>query len=462
MADQTLRNLLENNPEYLAVMQRYEQRHENALSFMTSAEFWQEELNKIKDYIKPLEIKVGGDFVMGRGFDFTKYQQYAYDWLRAGDNWPIKNIIGNAASEYKSIFGANNHDAALFDTSIFLSLQRGAAYLMYEKFLKDKLKSPTSVSLGDPGISYSVYDLLKLLQRNKPDNGLVYEIHDPQKMGPGESLDEFKQRSGAYYKAFLNPGFVDHNASHSISFAAIICNVWYFAEDVGSNTYLGTGPTSVLDMRKFCSETSLGILYVERDFTEWKNELLGNHQRKETLPDTRDVKGIYEEINRRIKLTGNEFIRHLNDFKTQNETGCRSYFLAGLSTHSDLIATGESENRIGRTDMLVIDNKSNHRFIYEFKIYKETSDINKGLEQIIFQYPTQEDHYNGLVILSRKKADFAKTLGLILERVRKSNIEIIRSSQLPDDPRTIEIEYKSPRNSAQLCVLTIFAFDLQE
>ncbi len=57
MYEETLRDLLKNNEEYDAIIARYNQKHENALSFMTSAEFWQEELNKIKDYIKPIEVK---------------------------------------------------------------------------------------------------------------------------------------------------------------------------------------------------------------------------------------------------------------------------------------------------------------------------------------------------------------------------------------------------------------------
>lgn len=461
MYEETLRDLLKNNEEYDAIIVRYNQKHENALSFMTSAEFWQEELNKIKDYIKPIEVKmIGGDFILSKGFNFTTYQQYAYEWLKSGEDWSIKNILGNAKNTYEAITGRAID--SLFNASIIVSLKRGAAYLRYEKFLKDKLTLPNAITIGDPGITYSVYDLLGLLRKKSPDNKLIYEVHDPKQMG-GESLKEFRDRSRSFYRAFMNPGYVDMQASNDISYAAKIGGIWYFAESIGSNTYLGTGPTGVLEMREYCAENDIGILYIERNFLEWKNELLGNVKRQETTLDkTIDVKFVYEEINRKIKLVGNEFVRHLNDLNSLSETGCRSVFLSGLSTHSELFATGESENRIGRTDMLVIDKRINYRYIYEFKIYKETSDINNGLQQIIFQYPTQEDNHNGLVILSRKKADLAKTLQLIYERVNKSGITITQTGTLADDSRTIQIQYENPRNSVQVSMLTIFVFDLQQ
>jgi hypothetical protein len=262
----------------------------------------------------------------------------------------------------------------------------------------------------------------------------------------------------------MNRSAVDLRASCNISFAARINGIWYFAEEVGSNTYLGTGPTSVLDVRKHCTDNGISILYVEKNFEDWKNELLGNVKRNErnNKEATVDVITIYEEINRKMKLVGNQLMRSLRTANKLSETMFRDFFLGGLSTHTGLWATGESENRKGRTDILVLDKRINERFIYEFKIYKQTKDINDGLQQIIFQYPTQNDNHNGLVILSRKTSDFAKTMSLIKQRLEETKIEIVNLSNIAEDPATILVEYIHPRNSELVSRLSIFVFDFQQ
>jgi hypothetical protein len=467
----TIRSLLDNNPEYGKLIVRYEEKLANAVTIMTDAEFWQEELDRIKEFLKPMVISVGGDFVKGREFNFTLYDKLAFDWIKAGDNWPLSSIFANAKQDYESKLGriANENE---FNEGLLYALNKGASMVLYEKFLKENLRQRQdsgltgnqTVYLGMPGESYSVYDLIKLLDKNGSDDNMLFEIHDPGGMQAGGASEEFVRRSTPYYISFINPGVVDQQTSTIISYAARIKGLWYFSEDSGSNHYLGTGPTSVLDIRKFCSEKAIRILYTEKSFDQWLKELLGNTVReKEIVPKAGgDRTIIYEKINRILKLTGNSFCRSLNTAKKQDENGCRDYFVGGLSSHPEMISLAEAQNRQGRTDILVIDKENDYRFIYEFKIYKETSDINKGLDQIINQYPTQIDRHNGLVILNRKKGDINKLIELIDERVAKTDIEISTRGQLAEDRHTRQVIYKHPRDSEVECVLTIFVFDIQE
>lgn len=73
-----------------------------------------------------------------------------------------------------------------------------------------------------------------------------------------EPNPEFVNRSRPFYNAFINSGFVDRWACENISYAVQIDNVWYFASNTGSNTYLGGGPTSTLKIREYCYKKTAG------------------------------------------------------------------------------------------------------------------------------------------------------------------------------------------------------------
>lgn len=462
----TLSSLLHNNAEYEAIIQRYDQKMDIARLILTESEFWQEELDRIKsEFIIPLEITIFGDFRKGAEFNFTSHVKMAYDWIKRGEDWSIQQIQNNALQDYTNKFFRTPTDITLFHHSILVSLRRGVGYAMYEKFLKDKIKDKVNrlVHIGTPGISYSVYDLIDMLKAKGNDLRLIYEIHDPSLMEQMEPFEGFVERSRSFYSAFVNPNMVDQNRSGQISFAAKIDKTWYFAEDVGSNDYLGTGPTSVLNMREYAYENNLKIMYVEKSFALWKTELLENIEREQESRNEIVIDRVvdYQKINRLIKLAGNEFAAHLKTANGLNENDCRNSFLVGLSTHEEYKVFAEAENRIGRTDMIVLNTKYKHRFIYEFKIHKQNKDIDDGLHQIIEQYPTLTDTHNGLILLNRKKTDVAIIMNYIRTKLLTYNIKPSLQGNVADDLYTLQVTYPHPRDSRNECMLTIFVFDIQ-
>jgi len=461
-----LTGLLNNNPEYYAIIQRYDQKIAVAGLILTESEFWQEELDRIKsEFIKPIEITVFGDFKKGAEFNFTDYVKKAYDWIKRGEDWSLQQIQDSALADYTGKFSNRSFDKFMFHTSILISLRKGVGYALYEKFLKDKIREKANrlVHLGTPGVSYSVYELIELLKIKGCELGYIYEIHDPTRMEKSEPFSGFVERTKNYYSAFVNPSMVDVCRSNQISFAVKIDHVWYFAEDVGSNNYLGTGPTSIIDMRKYAYENGINIMYVEKQFDEWKTALLENIESEQmsTGETIIDKKTAYQKINRLIKLAGNELTKYLGTASGLGENDCRNYFIAGLITHAEYDVSAEAENRIGRTDMIVLNKKFNYRFIYEFKIHKQNKDIDDGLQQIINQYSTLTDTHNGLVVLNRKQGDVARIMNYIQTKLSVFAISSFTQSLVEDDLYTLQVTYPHPRDSRNECMLTIFVFDIQ-
>jgi len=113
------------------------------------------------------------------------------------------------------------------------------------------------INLGIKGDSSSVSILISILENNKCDGNILYEIHNQVFKDSKNPNEEFVKRSEKFYSIFVNQFFVDQWASDEISYAVKIDNVWYFAIDTGSNTYLGTGPTSTLRIREFCYNNNI-------------------------------------------------------------------------------------------------------------------------------------------------------------------------------------------------------------
>jgi hypothetical protein len=322
--------------------------------------------------------------------------------------------------------------------------------------------STSTIKLGTAGDSTSVYELIILLDNKGCDGNLIYEVHNQSTTANNEPHPEFINRSKPFYGAFVNPGFVDQWASNDISYAAKIADIWYFAYNTGSNTYLGSGPTSTLKIREFCFHKRIKILYVEDSFKNWIDILFKKEVTESPEKEIRTLAQSYKEINLIIKLCGDGISKINLTVNKLSEPNFRDLFLAAMYSHREkYIAEGEAINKEGRTDLMIYDTQltSQPPFIYEFKIHKENNDITDGLNQITKQYATVNNKFNGLVLINKKKCDLSEILNTIEDLLSKTDLIIDRIE--PSSDHIIIVHHKHLLNKTISCILTIFLFDIQ-
>lgn len=319
-----------------------------------------------------------------------------------------------------------------------------------------------TITLGIRGDSSSVYELKKILSIKGCDGGLIYEIHNQLGDDDLTPNEEFKNRSKEFYKIFINPSLVDEWACNDISYAAKIDGVWFFAKDTGSNTYLGTGPTSTLNMREYCFNNNIKILYIENSFEKWVKELF-NIAIVDLEKNDLNVNGSssYKSLNSIIKRLGDGVTQTIKTASKLSENNFRDLFLCGLQTHPTFNVTAESNFRKGRTDLLICDRQLDIPFIYEFKIHNGNKDIEGGIQQIIKQYPTPRNKYNGLIFINRKKINLATLQSNIESSLHNNFIQIDEIIKTPDEQKII-VKHKHFRQDSINCILTIYVFDIQE
>jgi hypothetical protein len=314
------------------------------------------------------------------------------------------------------------------------------------------------INLG-AGISASVYSLIKILGGKNPDGGIVYEIHDH--LGPGSADPEFVNRTKEYYTAFIDNYLVDQWASNNISYVAKVDSTWFVAEHIGANTYVGTGPTSVIAMRKYCFEKRIKILYIEDALQDWLDETFGRKNITAPSKDCLTEIESYQKVNQIIQRCGDGIARIIKTAQKLIETNYRDHFLAAIHSHVDLIAEAEPLNRIGFTDLKIIPRNIDTTFVYEFKIFHNIKSVRDGLQQITDQYLTTQNKLNGLVFINTAKRDVFKIKQSIITVAESIGLQILPGTLDNPEP-VITARHVLNRDSSIECTLTIFVFDIQQ
>jgi hypothetical protein len=171
----------------------------------------------------------------------------------------------------------------------------------------------------------------------------------------------------------------------------------------------------------------------------------------ETISEISD--NAYFQILDYILLLGKNIENYTELKHNFNEERSRDYFLPFLNTVSNNhTATGETFNKIGKTDILIQDNEGNNVFIAECKIWHGQAQIQEAINQLLERYISWRDEKSALIIFNKDVRNFTDVisnakvaveshpnyLSFIAERSETSFSYILKHPE--DDKKTIKFE----------------------
>jgi len=129
--------------------------------------------------------------------------------------------------------------------------------------------------------------------------------------------------------------------------------------------------------------------------------------------------GTYRKIIELIYLFGKN-MEKLSGLKAKfDEEGYREYFLPYLNSMStSRTATGETFNKIGKTDILIQNQKGENEFIAECKLWTGEGAIHDALDQLFDRYVTWRDEKVALIIFNKSVKGFTAIIDKAVERLK--------------------------------------------
>ncbi|MEP0176881.1 MAG: hypothetical protein ABJH28_02840 [Paraglaciecola sp.] len=119
----------------------------------------------------------------------------------------------------------------------------------------------------------------------------------------------------------------------------------------------------------------------------------------------------YEQIINEINVFGLNLEKYKSLYSKFDEEGFRDFFLPHLNSISrNHSATGETFNKIGKTDMLIQDSIGQNVFIAECKIWHGEKELLKAVDQLLERYVTWRDEQVALIIFNKHNANFTSIL----------------------------------------------------
>jgi len=119
----------------------------------------------------------------------------------------------------------------------------------------------------------------------------------------------------------------------------------------------------------------------------------------------------YQNINNRIYNYGRNLEKYKGLYDKFDEEGFRDFFLPHLNSISkNHTATGETFNKIGKTDILIQDAEGLNVFIGECKIWKGQNELKKAVDQLLDRYVTWRDEKAALIVFNKDMKDFTELI----------------------------------------------------
>ena len=175
-----------------------------------------------------------------------------------------------------------------------------------------------------------------------------------------------------------------------------------------------------------------------------------NKERLKILKDLYPHNENIEEKSPKIKIfetidiSGRMFEKYPSTYSDKEEEDLRDHILLNLQTTlSEYSITGESFNKKGRTDILIL-NKDKNLFIGECKFWKGAKSISSTIDQIL-KYSTWRDTVGAIIFFVRNK-DLTRVLKLVESKV-KEHSKYKRFNGMKDK-HIFNFEFSSSGNSA--------------
>lgn len=128
----------------------------------------------------------------------------------------------------------------------------------------------------------------------------------------------------------------------------------------------------------------------------------------------------YFQILDKIVVYGQNLEKYKDLYDKFDEEGFRNFFLPYLNSIStNHTATGETFNKIGKTDILIQDTQGQNVFIAECKLWKGEGEIEGAINQLLERYVTWRDEKVAVIIFDKNVKKFSEILVKGVEAFKK-------------------------------------------
>lgn len=126
----------------------------------------------------------------------------------------------------------------------------------------------------------------------------------------------------------------------------------------------------------------------------------------------------YFQILDYILRLGMDLEKYKDLTRNFDEERCRDYFLPFLNSISRRYSvTGETFNKVGRTDILVQDREGSNIFIAECKIWRGSAQLREAIDQLLERYVNWRDEKVALIIFNKDVQNFSEAVQRATEEV---------------------------------------------
>lgn len=253
----------------------------------------------------------------------------------------------------------------------------------------------------------SAYRLAELIDGEHYNNIIVYEFHEPinpaSAFNSESGVESFRERNLEFYQNFITPLLID-NFPAIIHIAIKISSIWFFAEDCGSNYYLGFGPTGIIHLRDACHKKGVKIFVINEPFKDWKKGFLGINNVSPTEKQIRTVKNKKNPIKITSKITTDssepkdrkqfektiKSIQYLTtsmqerpqEYKGLKEENIRDKMVIPLNVIFEGRVNGEAKSCKGKTDIKITTKDGRNNHIFELKVWDGTKSLQEAITQL--------------------------------------------------------------------------------
>lgn len=155
------------------------------------------------------------------------------------------------------------------------------------------------------------------------------------------------------------------------------------------------------------------------------------------------------------------FGQNFEKYKTLHngdEEAFRDYFLPYLSNISKKhIATGETLNKEGKTDILIQDSNGQNCFIVECKLWKGDKYLTSAINQLLERYVLWRDTKVGIMIFNKSNKDF----GNVITKAKKAveSHELCESFVEEKFETIITYNFRNPEDRKKIITLELILFN---